>query len=102
MEEQVKEKDFENKLVKPFLKSLNKCWFFKVHGGSIFQQAGIPDIVGVVNGKFIALELKAEKGTPSELQLRAIRLINAAGGYGKIVYPSNWQEIKEELRRLDV
>ena len=97
----MKEKDFENKKVKPFLKSLNKCWFFKVHGGSIFQQAGIPDIIGVINGRMIALELKAEKGTPSDLQLRSIRLINAAGGYGKIVYPSNWEEIKEELRRLD-
>lgn len=95
------EKDFENKIVKTFLKSLNKCWFFKVHGGSMFQVAGIPDIIGVVNGKFIALELKAEKGTPSQLQLRIIRLIKAAGGYAKVVYPKDWEEVEEELRRLD-
>lgn len=97
----MKEKDFENKQVKPFLKSLNKCWFFKVHGGSMFQVAGIPDIIGVVNGKFIALELKAEKGTPSQLQLRIIRLIKAAGGYAEVVFPADWEEVKEELRRLD-
>ena len=101
MEESVKEKDFENKQVKPFLKSLKKCWFFKVHGGSVFQSAGIPDIVGVINGRFIGLELKAEKGKTSQLQLRTIRLINAAGGYGKIVYPAEWEVIKEELRRLE-
>lgn len=96
----MKEKDFENRQVKPFLKSLKKCWFFKVHGGSIFQSAGIPDIVGVINGRFIALELKAERGKPSELQLRNIRLINEAGGYGRIVYPAEWEVIKEELRRI--
>ena len=96
----MKEKEFENRQVKPFLKSLKRCWFFKVHGGSVFQTQGIPDIVGVINGRLIALELKSEKGKPSELQLRAIRLINAAGGYGKIVYPCDWEEVKEELRRM--
>lgn len=97
----MKEKDFENKQVKPFLKELSKCWFYKVHGGSVFQQSGIPDIIGVVNGRFIALELKAEEGKPSELQKRAVRLINSAGGYGKIVYPKDWEKTKEELRRIN-
>lgn len=96
----MKEKEFEDRIVKPFLKSLEKCWYFKVHGGSMFQKAGIPDIVGVVNGKFIALELKAENGRPSELQIRNVNLINKAGGYAEIVYPSNWNEVKEHLRGL--
>lgn len=94
------EKQFEDRQVKPFLKSLYKCWFFKVHGGSMFQVAGIPDIVGVVNGKFIALELKAQNGKPSPLQLRNIDLISKAGGYAKIVYPSNWEEVRKELEQL--
>lgn len=96
----MKEKVFEDNHVKPFLKNLPKCWFFKVHGGSIFQVAGIPDIIGVINGKFIALELKAEKGKPSELQVRTLKLINNAGGYGKLVYPSNWEEVKQALKEL--
>lgn len=96
----MKEKVFEDKHVKPFLKNLPKCWFFKVHGGSIFQVAGIPDIIGLVNGKFIALELKAETGKPSDLQLRNLKLISNAGGYARLVYPSNWDEVKQDLKEL--
>ncbi|MBS5315950.1 MAG: VRR-NUC domain-containing protein [Clostridiales bacterium] len=94
------EKQFEDKVVKPFLKKLPKCWFFKVHGGSVFQIVGVPDIVGVINGKFIGLELKTNTGKPSDLQLVRIRDINKAGGYAKIVRPNNWEEIKEELMKL--
>lgn len=94
------EKQFEDRQVKPFLKNLNKCWFFKVHGGSMFQVAGIPDIVGVVNGRLIALELKADNGKPSPLQLRHLDLIDKAGGYARLVYPRNWEDIKKELENL--
>lgn len=94
------EKQFEDRQVKPFLKNIDKCWFFKVHGGSMFQVAGIPDIIGVVNGRFIALELKADNGKPSPLQIRNIDLIANAGGYAKFVYPKNWEDIKRELKQL--
>ena len=66
------------------------------------MKAGIPDILGVINGKFIALELKGPKGVPSELQKRNIRLINKAGGWGLILYPSQLEEFKQGVKKLYV
>ncbi len=65
-----------------------------------YSKAGIPDIIGVVNGKFIALEVKAVNGHPSELQKRNIKLINQAGGYARIVYPKDFEILKEELLKI--
>lgn len=93
------EKQFEEKLVKPFLKDLRKCWYFKVMG-SMFQRSGIPDIVGVINGRFFALELKAENGKPSALQIFNIKQLRWCGAYAKIVKPSEWEEVKKELEEL--
>lgn len=56
-------------------------FYFKVHGGP-FQRAGIPDIVGVHKGRFIAIEVKRPSGKHpySKLQLLNIKKINLAGG----------------------
>lgn len=93
------EKNFENKVVKPFLKRLPNCQFFKVHG-SMFQESGIPDIIACINGKFVALELKAERGKPTALQLYKIEQYRKAGAYARVVKPSDWEEIRKELEKL--
>lgn len=89
------EKQYEEK-IKAHLKSLPRTWFFKVWGGG-FQKAGIPDIIALINGHFVAIEVKAEKGKPSPLQLYNIDRINAAGGYGIITYPSDWNALQAKL-----
>lgn len=94
------EKVFENE-VKKYLNSLPNCWYIKIWGGG-FMKAGIPDILGVINGKFIALELKAPHGKPSELQKRNIRLINQCGGLGVILYPKDFEKFKEGVKKLYV
>lgn len=56
-------------------------FYFKVHGGP-FQVAGIPDIVGLHKGRFIAIEVKCpgKEDTLSEKQQNTINKIKAAGG----------------------
>ncbi len=92
------EKQFEKK-VRAFLKTLGVQWHFKVFGNA-FQESGIPDLVGCVNGRFVALEIKSSTGKPSELQVYKINLINAAGGFATVVSPKNWEEVKQELIRI--
>lgn len=89
------EKEFENK-IKAFLKTLPNQWHFK-HWGGGFGKAGIPDILGCINGRFIAIEVKASDGKPSPLQVRCINQITCAGGYAVIVYPEQFEELKEHL-----
>jgi Holliday junction resolvase len=92
------EKLFENK-VKAFLKSQG-CWFVKYWGGGQFTKAGIPDLLVCCKGKFIALEIKAPTGKPSELQLYNIEAIKKAGGIAMVLYPKDFEKFKELVRNL--
>lgn len=92
------EKLFENK-IKEFLKTLPKQWHFK-HWAGAYSQSGIPDIIGCINGRFVGLEVKAENGKPSPLQIRNVKLINEAGGYATIVKPSEFDKLKEDLYKI--
>ena len=60
-------------------------------------KSGIPDILCCLNGKFIAIEVKAESGKPSELQEYHLRKINEAGGFGILLYPSGFEKFKKEI-----
>lgn len=92
------EKIFENE-IKKFLNKLPNTWYFKVWSGP-YSKSGIPDIIACVNGHFVALEIKAENGRASELQKRNIRLINECKGNAYIVYPKDFETLKERLVEL--
>lgn len=90
-----KEKNFENR-IRAFLKTLSNEWHFK-HWGGGYAKAGIPDLIGCINGKFVAIEVKASNGKLSPLQVRTLNKITSAGGYAVAVYPDQFDELKEKL-----
>lgn len=60
-----------------------------------FTRSGIPDILTCVNGYFVGVEVKAQNGKPSELQLYNIRKIREAGGFAIVLYPSGFEKFKK-------
>lgn len=92
------EKVYENK-IKQFLSLLPNTWFYK-HHATRYGKAGIPDIIACINGRFVGIEVKAPKGKASPLQERNIKLINDNGGYGVIVKPDDFEELKINLKRI--
>lgn len=86
------EKNFENR-VKSFLKT-EGCYFLKYWGGGNFTKSGVPDLLICCNGFFIGVEIKAESGKPSELQLYNLRRIHDAGGFAFLLYPHNFEKFK--------
>lgn len=58
----------------------NKVWyFFPANNG--FGKAGIPDIIAIVGGIFVGIEVKADSTKkPTELQVRCGIEIREAGG----------------------
>lgn len=72
-------------------------WYTKIWGGG-FQKSGIPDILACVNGLFMAIEVKASNGTPSELQKLNISRINKSGGVGVFLYPEGFETFKVLLK----
>ena len=86
------EKTYENK-IKKYLESQN-CYFVKYFANRM-TKAGIPDILACVNGYFVAIEVKAENGHPSELQIYNVKKINnEACGIAVIVRPSDFGNLK--------
>lgn len=92
------EKVFENK-IKKYLKD-HGAYFLKYWAGAQFTKSGVPDILACVNGYFVGIEVKAQNGKPSELQLYNIRQIRKAGGFAYVVYPSGWERFKEIIDDL--
>lgn len=60
-----------------------------------YTKSGIPDILACVNGHFVGIEVKAQNGRPSELQLYNIDKIREAGGFAVVLYPSGFEKFKQ-------
>lgn len=84
------EKNYENK-IKRFLTE-NGAYFVKYFGCG-FTQAGVPDLLCCLNGRFIAIEVKAENGKPSPLQIHNIKKIRESGGIAVIAYPKDFDAL---------
>ena len=90
----MKEKTITNQILK-HLKSLPECYAFKEHGG-LYGTSGIPDIIVCYKGKFLAFEVKTEKGKLSKLQEITIAKIQKAKGMAFKV--TNLEEVEEILK----
>lgn len=91
------EKNFQN-YVKSFLKD-NNCYTIVTHGDGLSKR-GIPDIITCYNGCFLGIELKANNGRPSALQLENLRQINNSGGYGILLYKSGFDNFVKFISAL--
>lgn len=82
------------------LKKLNEipCSFFIKT--QMVALRGVPDILGVVRGRFVALELKTEDGVTDELQKWTLAKIAKAGGYARVVRPSNLDLVITQILSL--
>ena len=92
------EKTYENK-IKKYLDA-HGAYFIKYWGGGTFTKSGVPDILACVNGYFVGVEVKAENGKPSEIQLYNIDRIKKAGGFAFVLYPSAFEKFKRFIDDL--
>jgi Holliday junction resolvase len=65
-----------------------------------FGRAGIPDIIGCMDGHFIAIECKAGKGQTTALQDRELNMILNAGGTVFIAREHNLDELRQLLTEI--
>ena len=55
---------------------------YKIHGGDLYQETGIPDLLCCWGGLFFGIEVKDPDGEPSALQLaQGVRIIKAKGHF---------------------
>ncbi len=84
--------------VRRLLDALQIYYFFPPANG--YGRAGIPDVIGCINGRFVAIECKAGKNKTTALQDRELARIQDAGGFAFIANEHNQPELKEKLEWL--
>ena len=84
----------KQKMMVPQIGSYLKYW------GGQFTINGVPDMLIDIGGTIMYLELKATKGRPSKVQEYIVNQINNYGGYAKIVYPQDWEDVRDDIKRV--
>ncbi len=79
----MKESDIVKAILK-YLKTVPDCFCWKEHGG-MYGTAGIPDIICCYRGRFVAFEVKTEKGRTTALQESIINKMQKCGGKAAVV-----------------
>lgn len=59
--------------------------YYAMPVGSGFGNSGVPDFLCCVNGRFVAIEAKAGRGTTTALQQKHLREIEKAGGVSLVL-----------------
>jgi len=80
------------KTVVKHLKAMGAYYFYPVTGG--YGGSGVPDIVGCYQGKFFGIECKAGKNTPTPLQEKNLRDIDAQRGIAIVVNEENMNDVE--------
>lgn len=93
----MREKTLETK-IKTLIKA-EGGWCVKFFANA-YTQKGVPDILACVNGYFLAVEVKADKGRVSPLQLRTIEELKKAGGTALVVKPKDLEDLKKIISFL--
>ncbi len=92
----MKESDIVRAILK-YLKTVSDCFCWKEHGG-MYGTAGIPDIICCYRGKFVAFEVKTEKGKTTALQDSIINKIQKCGG--KVAVVRSVDDVKAVLEEV--
>ena len=81
--------------VKKLLDEMGIYHFSPVQNG--MGRAGIPDIIGCYNGRFLGIECKAGKGKTTALQDLELEKIRQAKGFAYVANENNLHDLKELL-----
>lgn len=94
-----REKEIENEIKKYITDLGGLC--YKIHGGDLYQETGIPDLLCCWGGLFFGIEVKDPQGKPSAIQLAQGARIKKAGGHFLIA--KSLQDVKDYIKkeRLD-
>lgn len=95
----MKEKSFENE-IKKYLKE--RGHYYVKYFANAYTKRGIPDILACVNGRFVAIEVKATDGRSTELQEWNIHAIQESHGIAMVLYPHQMDEFKKIIENLEI
>ena len=90
-----REKEIENEIKAYITSQGGLC--YKIHGGDLYQETGIPDLLCCWKGLFFGIEVKDPHGTPSEIQLVQGGRIKRAGGH--FILATSVEDVKNYIEK---
>lgn len=84
--------------IKVLLKKYNVWYYMPVSMG--MGQHGIPDFICCINGKFLAIEAKAEGKVPTALQVMQMGKIKVAGGEVRVEDGTTLVALEKHLQEM--
>lgn len=76
---------------------INKVYVIKAKAGP-GTPVGCPDVIGLYQNKWLALEVKASETAAFQTgQKWTLQQLKEGNDFVFVVYPENWQTVKEEL-----
>jgi Holliday junction resolvase len=94
------ESNLQRRIQKHLGEKFPGCKFFKVHGGP-FMEVGLPDLVGSVEGRFVAIEVKQPGEDEKPIQAYQLRQFAKSGAITGVVHSPQEAErvVTEGLRK---
>ena len=71
--------------------------YYAMPVGAGFGNAGVPDFLLCLKGRFIGIECKANGGKPTKLQVKHLEDIRRAGGEAIVVDETNYDDLHNWL-----
>ena len=92
------EKSVENEIKQYIKEHGGLC--YKIHGGDLYQETGIPDLLVCWGGLFFGIEVKDPQGKPSAIQLAQGARIKKAGGH--FIIAKSLQDVIDYVKNKEV
>ena len=83
--------------IMPRIRRIAGTWFENIQQVAI---RGTPDQLGLISGRFAALEFKYGHGKTTELQQHKLGLIEKAGGIALVVNEKNAEEVIDQFTNI--
>lgn len=74
--------------------------YYFMPSGNGYGRSGIPDFVGIIKGRFIGIEAKADNLMPTAIQTRELSRIQSAGGTGVYVNADNIAQLVNLIQAI--
>ena len=92
---QHKEQDIQTSIIS-YIKSIGGLQI-KQNQIGIYGQAGVPDIIACIKGRFVGIEVKRPGQKPKPIQEAFLDAINKKGGIG--LWADNLDKVKDTLKK---
>ena len=110
-----KEKSFENK-IKEYLKAngiyplgfekqkmkINPIGYYEKRFANRNTGRGLPDMHVVIYGFSLEVEIKAENGEPSDLQLKICNQMRESNAFAVVLFPSGFDDFKDIINIIKI